>query len=141
MAVILGGGNAYRQHVVGDVVVSLQWVEGEPALVLFPRQRRTLNPGAYIICLSSAWQYDDVSYLVRQAAIAARVMGMDESRQTIHRIGTAIHDHLLDLITMPPEPQWHKDAGKGPAVAEIEVRANGRTIREHAIDATGATVN
>lgn len=104
-------------------------------MVIYPAKQRTVEAGAYIICLSSAFKYADLKYLVQQAAIAAKVIGMDQTKHTIHRIGTAIHDGLLDLIQMPPEPQWHKDLGKGEVIAELEVRKDGKTVVEREVHA------
>ena len=131
-SVSFGGQTAWKMQQIGDIVRAFHWVNEEPAMVLFPARAR-LNAGAYVVCLSSAFKYDDIPYLVKQAAIAARVMGMDETKYTINRIGTAIHDGLLDLIKMPPEPQWHKDKDKGEVFAEMEIKANGKTIIEREV--------
>lgn len=130
--VSFGGQTAWKVQIVGDICRAYHWVNNEPAMVLFPVRAR-LNAGAYVICLSSAFKYDDMAYLVKQAAIAASVMGMDETKFTIHRIGTAIHDGLLDLIKQPPEPQWVKDLEKGEVFAELEVKADGKTIIEREV--------
>lgn len=131
-SVSFGGQTAWKVQQVGDIVRAYHWVSDEPAMVLFPARAR-LNAGAYVVCLSSAFKYDDLAYLVKQAAIAAGVMGMDETSFTINRIGTAIHDGLLDLIVMPPEPDWHKDLDKGEVFAELEVKADGKTIIEREV--------
>jgi hypothetical protein len=133
--VVFGGNTAWKQQTVGDICRSFQLVEGEPAMVLFPKIPRTVEAGAYVICLSAAFKYDDVHYLVQQSAIAARVMGMDETKFTIHRIGTAIHDGLLDLIVMPPEPVWHKDMDKGGVIGDLEVKRDGKIILEREVRA------
>lgn len=135
MAASFGGTNAWKVQLVGDLIRAYHWVNDEPAMVIYPARQRSENAGAFIICLSSAFKYDDLKYLVKQAAIAASVIGMDETRQTIHRIGTAIHDGLLDLIKMPPEPQWHKDLSKGEVIAELEVRKDGKTVIEREVHA------
>lgn len=131
-SVSFGGQTAWKVQQVGDIVRAYHWVSDEPAMVLFPARAR-LNAGAYVICLSSAFKYADLAYLVKQAAIAAGVMGMDETSYTINRIGTAIHDGLLDLIKMPPEPQWVKDMDKGEVFAELEIKADGKTIIEREV--------
>jgi len=131
-AVSFGASRAWKVQQVGDIVRAYHWVSDEPAMVIYPARAR-LNAGAYVICLSSAFKYDDMRYLVRQAAIAAHVMGMDETSFTINRIGTAIHDGLLDLIKMPPEPQWVKDLDKGAVFAELEIKADGKTIIEREV--------
>lgn len=130
--VSFGGERAWKVQQVGDICRAYHWVGDEPAMVLFPVRAR-LNAGAYVICLSSAFKYDDLAYLVKQAAIAAGVMGMDETSYTINRIGTAIHDGLLDLIVMPPEPAWVKDLDKGEVFAELEIKADGKTIIEREV--------
>jgi hypothetical protein len=135
MSVSFGGTSAWKVQQVGDIVRAYHWVSDEPAMVLYPARQRSSEAGAYVICLSSAFKYDDIQYLVKQAAIAADVMGMDQTKQTIHRIGTAIHDGLLDLIKMPPEPQWIKDAEKGAVIAEMEVKKYGKTIMEREVHA------
>lgn len=135
MAVTFGGGTAWKTQRVGDVIRSYQWVEGEPSMVLFPAVARTVQAGAYCICLSAAFKYDDVKYLVAQSAIAARVMGMDETSFTIHRIGSTIHDGLHDLIIMPPEPVWSKDLEKGGVIAEMEIKADGKVICQREVHA------
>lgn len=135
MAASFGGTNAWKVQQVGDIVRAFHWVNDEPAMVIYPAKQRTVEAGAYILCLSSAFKYDDIRYLIQQAAIAAKVIGMDQTKHTIHRIGTAIHDGLLDLIKMPPEPQWHKDLGKGEVIAELEVKKDGKTIVEREVHA------
>lgn len=133
MAVSFGGESAWKTQVVGDVIRSFHWVNDEPAMVLYPARARSVQAGAYVICLSSAFKYDDMQYLIQQSAIAARVMGMDSTRYTIHRIGSAIHDGLLDLIKMPPEPQWVKDASLGEVYAEMQVKQDGKVIIEREV--------
>lgn len=130
--VSFGGESAWKVQHVGDLVRSYHWVSDEPAMVIYPARAR-LNSGAYVICLSSAFKYDDIGYLVQQSAIAARVIGMDETSFSINRIGSCIHDGLLDLIKMPPEPQWIKDAEKGEVYAELEIKADGKTIIEREV--------
>lgn len=136
-SVTFGGANAWKTQVVQDIVRSYHWISGdggasEPAMVLFPVRAR-LNAGAYVVCLSSAFKYDDMKYLIQQAAIAANVMGMDETKFTIHRIGTAIHDGLLDLIKQPPEPDWIKELSKGAVIGEMEIKKDGVTILEREV--------
>jgi hypothetical protein len=130
--VSFGGTTAWKVQQVGDLVRAYHWCENEPAMVIYPARAR-YNSGAYIICLSSAFKYDDIGYLVQQAAIAARVIGTDETSFSINRIGTVIHDGLLDLIKMPPEPQWVKDRDKGEVFADLEIKADGKTIIEREV--------
>jgi len=133
-----GGDTAWKvQKLSGNLTRAYHWIGcgdgmSEAAMVLYPTRPRN-NAGAYIIALSSAWQYDDVDYLVKQSAIAAGVLGMDVTGQTIHQIGSAIHDGLLDLIKCPPEPRWVDEALRGEVVAELEISQDGKTIMEKEI--------
>lgn len=49
MPVLLGGEKAWKQRVSGDIVVSYQWVNGEPAMILFPKVKRLGLSGAYAL--------------------------------------------------------------------------------------------
>ena len=131
--VYFGGDNAWKVQRVGDIMRAYHWVSGEPAMVIYPMIPRSEGVGAFVVCLSAAFKYDNIRYLVKQSAIAARVIGMDETGHTIRRIGTAIHDGLLDLIKMPPEPQWLKERHKGEVVGEMEIRANGKTVMKREV--------
>jgi len=129
MPVHLGGAQAYKQFVKGDIVMSLQWVNDEPAMAIWPKQRRTLNNNAFVVCLSSAYLYDDVPYLIEMSAKAAEFIGLEVSKFTITNIATMIHDHLQDLIEMPPKP---RDAVKPPSaedvIGEMIMKVDGETI-------------
>ena len=130
MSVIFSSATSWKTQKVGDIVRAYHWFNGQPAMVLYPVRKHTLDAGAYVIELSAAFKYDDIPYLIRQSAIAAKVMGMDSTRFTIHRIGTAIHDGLYDLVVMVPEPLWHKKLQQGPVIAEIEVKKDGKIVKE-----------
>jgi hypothetical protein len=84
----LGGDKAWRIRVFGDVVVAFHWVNGEPAMCLYPKRPRMYgNRGAFIVCLSAAHKYAHANgyaipeYMIPKALEAARVMGMDETRR------------------------------------------------------------
>jgi hypothetical protein len=105
MSIMLGGDRAKFVRVLGDITISGQYVNGEPALVLWPSHRRAgVTPVA--VCLSVAWKYNEPSYLVRQSAKYAKLLGFSDDPANVHRIAGVINDHLLDLINMPPE---HKE--------------------------------
>lgn len=105
MPVLLGGPKARGVKIYGDIVVCRQYVNGEPALVMFPKRRRSLgNQGAFIVCLSSAWKYVDDAYVIQRAKTAAEVMGMHPDRSTVVRIALALNNELPELVMMKPEP-------------------------------------
>ena len=109
MGIIVGGPTAWKVRAQKDLVVAFHWVNGEPAMVLFP-QRRRLGAGAFIIGLSAAFKYAErtgypTPYCIRQAVVAAGVMAMDQTWETCKNITEVILDNLEDLIRMPPERQ------------------------------------
>jgi len=105
---ILGGPKArgVRRH--GDIIVGYQYVNDEPALVMWPA-RPSARSGAFVVCLSVAFKYDHKGnpspYCVEQAFKACEVMCIFPTKQQIHRIVTAIHDNLEELVRMKPEQQ------------------------------------
>lgn len=128
MPVHIGGKDSYKQRVIGDVVCSFQWVNDEPAMILWPKVRRTLANGAYVICLSAAYKYADTGYLVRAAFEAAQTMGFEESRMTAMKIADIIIEGLPDLVEMPPTPQSWKEQKAEEQIGEMLIKVNGETI-------------
>lgn len=127
MAVLLGGDNAYKVRVIGDIVVSYQYVNEEPAMVIYPKIKRTLGNGAYAICLSSAYKYAEVDYLIQQSKVAAEQIGMDITGHTVRRIADCIIDGLPDLIEMPPE-RTGMNQEQGQEIGEMLIKVDGQTI-------------
>lgn len=131
MGIVVGGEGAWKVRAQKDLVVAFHWVNGEPAMVLFP-QRRRLGAAAYIIALSAAFKYAERSgyptkYCVRQAMVAAGVMAMDQTRETCKNIVEVILDNLEDLVRMPPE-RPRKD--QTPALGVATLYAKGSKIAE-----------
>lgn len=109
------GKNARKKGTYGDIVWSLQYVNGEPALCMWrlaavgsPLAMK--NDGACVICLSSAYKYtgetrEEIGFLVHQGRIFAKIMGFDpDSKFVVHRIVDLIQRMLIELVTMQPEP-------------------------------------
>lgn len=104
MGVMLGGPSAQRTRVHGDLVTCYQYVNEERSLVIYPRHRRGVNAGAFIIGDSSIWKYvDDPAYMVSQCMKACEVMGFTVSKPTAMRIANLILDGAEDLIRMRPD--------------------------------------
>ncbi len=123
MAVMLGGPNARGQRIVRGIVVSYQYVNEEPALVLFPVRKRT-ESGAFVVCLSAAFKYVDDKYLMQQASQAAQVMGIYATKSELVSIASLLNDSLDDLVKMKPEPEKEKKTyGEG----SLET-ADGKTV-------------
>lgn len=117
MPVILCGPNARGHRVMqGGIVVCYQYVNHEPALVIFPLRPRITKTG-FIICLSAAHKYTDDVYLVQQAYRAAEMLGMGTDRFTVYNMANAIEENLEDLVMMKPEPEEKpKVIGEGQIV-------------------------
>jgi hypothetical protein len=131
MPVHIGGKDSYKQRITGDIVSSYQWVNGEPAMILWPKVPK-LGGGAYVICLSSAFKYADINYLVVQAAIAAQFMGMDTSSFTTRRIADVILDGLEDLVRMPMERPGVNEQ-QLESIGEATIKVDGQVIAEREI--------
>jgi hypothetical protein len=122
--VMLGGPKArgVRRH--GDIVVGYQYVNDEPALVMWPARPGSQKCGAFVVCLSSAFKYVDDDYLVKQVFKACEVMGLFATKQQVYRIATAIQDNLDELVRMKPE-QKEKPVSVGEGKL---ILPNGKTI-------------
>jgi hypothetical protein len=129
MAVHIGGKDSYLQRVIGDIVCSFQWINDEPAMILWPKVRRTLNNAAYVICLSAAYKYADPRYLVTASAEAAETIGMDVSKYTVYRIADIIIEGLPDLLAMPPSNKAWKEATQQEQIGELLIKVDGQTIK------------
>ncbi|MBP6733360.1 MAG: hypothetical protein KA142_01470 [Chromatiaceae bacterium] len=144
MGVLIGGERAWRKRRLGDLGVAYQWVNGEPAMILFPATRPAYRAGAFVICLSAAHRYagadghPNLGYAIPQAYDAARVMGLSLERGTVRKIIDAIVEGLPDLVEMPPEPIWAKDDKPMPVVGELSVRQGGRVVIETEVRAPSA---
>jgi hypothetical protein len=140
MPVMLGGEKAWKVYSKGDLVVSFQWVNGEPALILYPKNPASLNPGAFVLPLESAFKYADsktgapTRYCIQMANKAAEVMGLFPDRFILHRIVDAIMEGLLDLIEMPPEPTGLNQK-QAQEIGEIVIKNGDRTVYQGAVNA------
>lgn len=118
-----------RQH--GDIIAIYTWVNGERAMVLLPAHRK--SAGWYVIPDSSAWQYDNDDYLLRQSAVACDVMGFGLSAPTAFRIANIIIEGLEDLVRMPHEPPDIVEVAARHALGEMHLKADGELIRSEEI--------
>lgn len=100
-------------------IVSFQWVNGEPAMCLLRQFMGTKS--AFVICLSSAYKYADMDFLVPQSARIADHFGMKGERQAAYNIADVILECLEDLVKMKPEPVEAEIERLGPkATAEFD---------------------
>jgi len=125
MGVEIGGDKCWKQVVQGDLVGTFTWVNDEPALIITPKA--VSIKGAYIVCMSSAYKYTNIDYLIQQAVACANHIGMDgKSKFTVRRIADLIMNNLQDLCEMPPE-KMVMPKEKGKAVGEMVLKVNGET--------------
>lgn len=98
----LGGKFSHGTHVRGELVQSFQYVNTEPAMVIWSNTRKA---GAFAICLSVAHEYLDDRYLVFQAMACADQIGYHPSdKHVVGKIADLILAGLDELVKMPPEP-------------------------------------
>jgi len=145
MPVQIGGAKAWKVRRHGDIGVSFQWVNEEPAMILFPANRSLPGAGAFVICLSAAFKYADsksgapTPYLIQAAAQAATQLGfMATDTFALRRIADVIVDSLPDLVDMPPEPQQF-NAEQAQAIGEMVVKIGGKTVHESVVTAPTAS--
>jgi hypothetical protein len=128
-----GGAKARKTGVLKGIFYALQYVNGEPSLVLgLPNSiRNTLgHAGAYVIPVDAAYRYsadsskalaENFENFVRIAA----VIGLDPtSRLDVRNIIDACQTLLDDLVKMPPEPESLVDRAVAQELADVRVDGN-----------------
>lgn len=144
MPVLIGGPLAWKVRRHGDIGVSFQWVNGEPAMILFPAAKALPGAGAYVIPIDTAHKYADsktgapTPWLVRQSIVAAKQLGyMGTDSFAARKIADVIVDSLPDLIEMPPEPQAFNEQ-QAAAIGELAIKIDGQTVHESEVSAPTA---
>jgi hypothetical protein len=134
MGIQLGGPKAWKVRRIHDIGIAFHWIEDEPAMCLFPANAKiALNRGAFVISLDAAVDYVDSNgyptrYAMDRAAVAAEVMGMDQTKYTLHNILDAMMEGVDDLVKMPPEPDALKQY-----LGEAQLKIDGRIVHETGI--------
>ena len=138
MGIVIGGEKAWRKYKKGDIAVAYHWINGEPAMVLFPGNRMhspLVTP--FVIPLSVGHQYvnsdghPNMLNAFAAAVDAAKCLGMASEPSTLHRIIDAIVEGMPDLVCMPPEPAW---ADPTPKVdGELTIKRDGEIVTEVAV--------
>lgn len=135
--VILGGGKAWKIRRHGDLAVSFQWVNNEPAMCLF-NPNKSKSP-AVAICLSAAHLYADSKtgapshYLVEKSLAYSDILGSSP-----RKIANVICDSMPDLVDMPPEPDWERiGADKRISIGEVTIHSGGQEVAGAEIDKDG----
>lgn len=92
-----------------DLVVFGSWLhnedqeDDEPALVIVPRYRQK---GFLPVCiaLSAIHLYNSPQYMARASRQFNADLGFEDSMANWHKVADAIHEHMRDLIMIPPNP-------------------------------------
>lgn len=124
MGITLGGKNARFIRVHGDIVVAYQYVNGERAMVMWPRYRQGVT--GFIVCDSAAFKYTDPVYLAKQAKLCCELWGWEPAPDQWYKIAKIIDEGLADLVKLPPEPETAKPQGR--SIGEASLIVGGRTL-------------
>ena len=128
---------AFAVHHKGDIMAVLTWVNDERAIVFIPAKRSSIAPAWFVLMESAAYKYDNPRYLAQQAAIAAGVLGMDETTSSAARVADMILNYLPDLIRMPSAQPPEK---LGAVVGEVRLFADGQEIGGEEVRATKSEI-
>lgn len=108
-----------------DLVVFGSWLynedqeDHEPCLVILPRYRRNgFKPAC--IALSALHLYNSPQYMARASRQFNLDLGFEDSMHNSHKVADAIHEHMRDLIMIPPNPV------QTVVIGEVTINRNGR---------------
>lgn len=144
MGILIGGPDAWKTFVEpGGILVSLQWVDIpseirgepeqlEPCMVLASANLKMGRP-AFVIPLNAAYQYRHPREAAQRVARCAEHIGVT-GISGANKVMDAIHNHLDDLVKMPPAPRGHR---KALNLGEATLRANGQVIAQHVVTSDG----
>lgn len=114
---------AFRRQ-LGDIILYGTWIgesvdDSEPCLVLISGYR---NTKPCCIALSAAYRYDDPNYLLYKSIQFNKDLGFTDNMSNVHRVASVIHDHLQDLIELPPRPVLNTKVGAEAVVTDSRGR-------------------
>lgn len=135
----VGGPAAYKTYERRGFCVSMEWLDGEPCMLIWPI--RGQDAGVFGITLSSASKYADPSghptrECFRQCRSALlEVLGGSGIDVEVYALVDVVMDGMNALLTMPPAPLAVRNADKAAPIWEItEIdKESGKTIREASI--------
>jgi hypothetical protein len=123
---------------LGDITVFGTWWLPEdsgpiPCLVLFPTHVRAEEAVPCVVMIADAWRWSEAignpADCARQSFRFAQMLRLDTSNiSNVFLVRSLIHDHLQDLLTMPPMPS---DMRETVVLGEAKVtdHEGGQTIR------------
>lgn len=136
--IVFGGSDAFKVFRRGQLIVSLEWINEEPAMVVYAARRRP-GAGAAVIGLSALpFYFDDRGMPARTPEIARklhdilRVMGFEPNadRFALRDLLDALYAYADDLVRMPPEKPTPISDDLPVNVDAIEIQVDGKTVRE-----------
>lgn len=130
-----GGNKAWRTHDLGGYQVSMEWVDGEPAMVIWSTLNREFG---YAICLSSIGKYATPEGKpneegVTELAKALPDFGREISRLELHRLVDIVLRYAPELILMPPAPIDVLKADLRAPIWDVTEKINHKTVAEVSI--------
>lgn len=134
----VGGPDALRTFEHKGFRGALQWVDGEPALLIWSA-REGWDSGVMGICLGAAYRYADpdgkpTAYCFRMAMGNLPMMGLAQLEIEKRALVDCIMLWLPDLLHMPPQPVDMRKAERGPALVDVTHEdQNGRRLGEASI--------
>lgn len=112
---------AWQRHVRGGYTFYGTWFRDEdgwqPCLAIVPSFQviSHVRTTPCVVPLRNAWLWAEPGpYVAEQCGIFMAAMGLAFDAQRVIRLAMSIHDHLGELIAMPPHPEEAKEV-----VAEI----------------------
>lgn len=142
MTISLDLSKRHWQHTHGDITVIGTWLAIEGAkrqcmVLLRSGDEKSDHAQPCIVTIDQAWvwseQVGDPRKSARLAFGFAQAMRLNEHNpKTIIRIATIIHDHLGDLLTIPP----YTETDLAPVVADMTItnRDSGRVLEAEVRD-------
>lgn len=136
--IVFGGTDAYRVFRKGQLMVSLEWINDEPAMVLYAARRRP-GDGAAVIGLSAIHTYfDSRGYPDRSPQTALKVVDMLKvmgfnpvgDRFAVRDFFDALYLYADDLVKMPPEKPAKPGSDLPKGVEAIEAFMGGKKVGE-----------
>ena len=103
MSLTIDLDKAHLTRHIGDLFITVTWMNDERAMVILPAFRKYAR--WHIVLDSAAFKYDDSNYLVMQGDLAAKVLGMRPVPNNWSKNAPIIYVGLPDLIRMPSAPQ------------------------------------
>lgn len=129
-----GGDEAFRQFNYRGYVISLEPVEGEPAMVIWPASA-SFGGGAYAVCMSAFPHWIELDGRpTAQAFVMAtkglRAMNVPTLDIEIKTLVDVVMRHIPDVLRMPNRRR--KDVQRD-RMFQVQTKVDGKTISEASV--------